>query len=180
MEPLGGTFQPPGVGAEPWLWPWLGRLCCHPCPRGLIRMQVLQAQQSRSPVIGEQRERVWALADSPGTSPTDPCWPWPSAEGSCHAWPHLCALLHPLFPFLSGLSFSNPPDSSPCPGGSALVDSPSTLTPWKTSRSDLNPSSPIPLTPSPLLLSSVTLDKLLNLSESQFTNLQNWVIDSSL
>lgn len=131
-----------------------GRLCCHPCPQGLIRMQVVQAEQSRSLVIGEQRVRVWVLATSQAPPPLTPAGPGPLLKAVARTWPHLCALWHLLFPFLSGLSFSNPPDPSPCPGGSDLADSPSILTPWETSRSDLNPSSPTPLTPSTLPHSS--------------------------
>lgn len=32
--------------------------CCHPRPQGLIRMQVVQAEQAKSPVTGEQRKGV--------------------------------------------------------------------------------------------------------------------------
>lgn len=47
-------------------------------PQDLIRLQVVQAEEPRSPVTREQRGSE-DTHNQPRHLPPDPCWPWPSA-----------------------------------------------------------------------------------------------------
>lgn len=71
MELLEALWATRG-GAEPWLWPWWWETqlsAVTPHPQGLIRMQVVQAEQAKSPVPGEQRKGVGTSGPQPRPLP---------------------------------------------------------------------------------------------------------------